>query len=71
MKKINLKKKKMKSLTKEQQNSFENAKICYICKERFENKYTKDKKHGKVRDHRHYTGKYSGTAQGIGNFIYI
>ena len=45
--------------------------MCYICKERFENKYTKDKKHGEVRDHRHYTGKYSGTAQGIGNFIYI
>ena len=29
---INLKKKKMKSLTKEQQESYESAKICYICK---------------------------------------
>ena len=32
MKIINFKKKKMKSLTKEQQESYENAKVCYICK---------------------------------------
>ena len=40
---INLKKKKMKLLTNEQQESYENAKICYFCKEKFENKYLKDK----------------------------
>ena len=28
---INFKKKKMKLLTKEQQGSYENAKICYVC----------------------------------------
>ena len=39
---INFKKKKMKLLTKEQQESYENAKICYICKEQFEIKYLKD-----------------------------
>ena len=33
MKVINFKKKKMKLLTKEQQESYENAKICYTCKE--------------------------------------
>ena len=33
MKIINFKKEKVKSLTKEQQESYENAKICYICKE--------------------------------------
>ena len=33
----------MKLLTKEQQESYENAKICYIGKEKFENKYLKDK----------------------------
>ena len=33
MKLINFKKKKMKLLTEEQQESYENAKICYICKE--------------------------------------
>ena len=45
MKMINFKKKKMKLLTKEQHESYENAKICYICKEEFENKYLKDKKY--------------------------
>ena len=44
MKIINLKKKKMRLLTKEQQESYENAKICYICQENFKNKYLKDKK---------------------------
>ena len=44
MKIINFKKKKMKLLTKEQQESYENRKICYICQEEFENKYLKDKK---------------------------
>ena len=34
MKIITFKKKKMKSLKKEQQKSYENAKICYICKEK-------------------------------------
>ena len=32
MKIINSKKKKMKLLTKEQQESYENIKICHICK---------------------------------------
>ena len=32
----------MKLLTREQQESYENAQICYICKEEFENKYLKD-----------------------------
>ena len=48
MKTIDFKKKKMKLLTKEQQESYENAKICYICKEKFENKYVKDKNIGKL-----------------------
>ena len=34
----------MNLLTKEQHESYENAKICYICKEKLENKYLKDKK---------------------------
>ena len=37
----------MKLLTKEQQESYEIAKICYICNEKFENKYVKDKKYPK------------------------
>ena len=35
----------MKLLTEEQQESYENVKICCICKEKFENKYLKDKKY--------------------------
>ena len=34
MKIINFKKKKIKLLTKEQQESYANEKICYICKKR-------------------------------------
>ena len=45
MKIINLKKKKMKLLTKEQQKSYENVQICYTCDEKFENKYLKEKKY--------------------------
>ena len=35
---------KKKLLIKEQQESYENAKIWYICREKIENKYLKDKK---------------------------
>ena len=48
----------MKLLKHEQQESYENAKIYYVCKEKFEDKYAKDKKYLKVRDHCHYK-KYS------------
>ena len=47
----------MRLLPKKQQKSYNNRKICYICKARFENKYLKDKKYRKVRDHSHYTGE--------------
>ena len=70
MKIINFKKKKMKLLTKEQQESYENAKICYICKEKFENKYLKDKKYREFRDNCHYTGEYRGAAHSICNSKY-
>ena len=54
---INFKKKNLKSLTKKQQKSYENAKICNICKETFE-----DKNYCKVRNHCHYTGECRGAA---------
>ena len=47
----------MKLSTKERQESYENAKFFYICKEKIENIYWKDKKYYKVRDHCHYTGE--------------
>ena len=45
--KIILKRKKMKLLTTEQQESSKNGKLCYICQERYENKYVKGKKYRK------------------------
>ena len=67
MKICNFKKKKMKLLTKEQQESYENAKICFISKDKSENKYVKDKKYCEVRGHCHYTGKYRGAVHSICN----
>ena len=60
MKTLNFKKEKMKFLTKEQQESCEIAKICCICKHKFENIYLIDKKYSKVRDYL-YTGDYRGS----------
>ena len=60
----------MKSSKKEQQESHENTKACYICKEKFENKYVKDKKYCKVRDHCHYAWEYRGAAHSICNLKY-
>ena len=59
----------MKLLTKEHQDSWK-CKICCICKEKFENKYLKDKKYCKVTDHCHYTGEYRITAHSICNLKY-
>ena len=70
MKIINFKKKKMKLSIKEEQESYENTKICYICKEKCQNNYSKDKKYHKVRDHCHCTGKYRGPAYSICNLKY-
>ena len=70
MKMINFKQKKMKLLTKEQQESYEHSKIFYICKEKFENKDLKDKKCRKVRDHCHYTGEYRCAAHSMCNLKY-
>ena len=63
-------KKNMKLLTNEQQKSYENAKICYICKEKFEEKHAKDKNYCKVRDHFNYTGEYRDAPHIIFNLKY-
>ena len=60
----------MKLLTKEQHKSYNNAKICYICIEKFKNKYLKDKKYCKVKDHYHFTGEYRGAMHSICNLKY-
>ena len=70
---INFKQKKMKSLTSKKQKLYKNAKIYYICEEKFEDEYAKDEKFCKVRDHCYYTDKYRGAAQVhlIGNIVYL
>ena len=67
---FNFKKNKMKLLAKEQLESYKNANICFICKEKFENKILKDKKYCKVRDHCHYTGEYRDAVHNICNLKY-
>ena len=51
----------MKLLTKEQLELYENAKICYICEEKFENK---------VNNNCHYTWENRGAAHRICNLKY-
>ena len=53
---IYFRREKKKLSTKEHQESNENEKIYYICKENLENKNVKDRKHCKVRDLCHFTG---------------
>ena len=61
------KKKKIIPLTKEEKINYNDQQICYICKKEFDKC---DKKHHKVRDHCHYTGKYRGAAHNICNLRY-
>ena len=67
---IIFKKKKKELLTKEQQESYLNANICYVCIEKFESNFLKDKKYRKVRDHCHYTEKYRGLVHSICHLKY-
>ena len=64
---INYEKKKMMPLTTEEKIYHDKQKTCYICKKGFE---ISNKKHHKVRDHCHYTGKYRGAAHNICNLRY-
>ena len=64
---INYEKKDMIPLTKKEEKKHNNQKVCYICKKEFD---TSDKKHHKVRDHCHYSGKYRGAAHNICNLRY-
>ena len=64
---INYEKKKIIPLTKEEKINYNDQQICYICKKKFDKS---DKKHHKVRDHCHYTGKYRGAACNICNLRY-
>ena len=56
-------------LTKKEEKHHNKQKVCYICKKEF-NTDDSDKKHHKVKDHCHYTGKYRGAAHNIYNLRY-
>ena len=64
---INYEKKDMIPLTKKEEKHHNEQEVCYICKKEFN---TDDKKHYKVKDHCHYTGKYRGAAHNICNLRY-
>ena len=67
MKIINYEKKRIVPLTTKEEVCYNKQKKCYICKKEFDKS---DKKHHKVRDHCHYTGKYRGAAHNICNLRY-
>ena len=45
-------------------------KIYYIYKEKFENKYLKEKKNRKIRDHCHYIREHRGATHSVCNLKY-
>ena len=72
MKIINYEEKEMTLLTKEENNFYNEQKICYICKEKFctdkdDKNYTNKRK---VKGHCHYTGEFRGAAHSICNLNY-
>ena len=73
---INYEKKKIIPLTKEEKISYNDQKVCYICKKELDtidttkSSFLERKKNYKVRDHCHYTGKYRGAAHNICNLRY-
>ena len=69
---INREKKEMAPLTHEENNFYNKQEICYICKEKFcmdkiDKNYINQRK---VKDNRHYTGKFRGAAHSICNLNY-
>ena len=65
-------KKKMISLTHEENNFYKEQEACHICKEKFcmdkDDKNCKSKR--KIKDHCHYTGKFRGAVHSKCNLSY-
>ena len=57
-------------INKDQQESYENAKIYCICKEKIEDKHVKDKKYRKSWDHVSYASEYKDVVHSICNLKY-
>ena len=73
MKIINYEKKEMIPLIDKETESYEKQKGCHICKKEFStdrNDENTFKKHHKVKDHCHYTGKLRGATHSICNLKY-
>ena len=60
---VNYEKREIIPLTDEENKFYEEQKVCNICKKGFST--DNDKKHHKIRDHCHYTGKLKASAQSI------
>ena len=73
MKMINYEKKEIIPLTDKENEPYEKWKLCHICKKEFstdKNGKNVSKLYHKVRDHCHYTGKFTGIAHSIYNLKY-
>ena len=57
----------MTPLADKENKSYEKQKVCCICKKEFSINDDDSKKYQKVRDHRHYTGKFRGAGHSICN----
>ena len=57
----------MLTLTEIELKSHQDATQCYICRQKFTQKFAKDKSHRKLRDHCHFTDKYRGATHSICN----
>ena len=62
---VNFEKKKMTPLTKEEQKSHQDAKVCCICGKIILKRFANDKNYQNVRDLCHFKGKYRGAAHNI------
>ena len=67
---INFEKKKIIALSNGEYKLYLSQTNCQICKQKFRDKYTNDKKYCIVIDHCHYTGKYRSAANSICNLRY-
>ena len=59
-----------RQLILKRKNEAINKLLTIFIKKKFEDKYVKDKKYRKVRDHCQYTGEYRGAGHGICNLKY-
>ena len=57
----------MMPLGNEHQELYEKTKTFYICRQKFEDKYSNDKNYQKIRNHWHFTGTHRGASNSICN----